>query len=107
MVTVAAFLIFQFTKQQQSLGEIASVDWRMVPAGILILFALWILAALALACSTRFDMIPTLAICSALFLIGIMSDYLFGTRAAHGSWWATVLYSVTPNWQICRLGEPV
>ena len=59
----------------------AGVDWRLVPAAVLILFALWILAALALACSTRFDMIPTLAICSALFLMGIMSDYLFGRRA--------------------------
>src|SRR5438552_7478699 len=57
------------------------VDWRLVPAAILILFALWILAGLALACSTRWDMIPTLAICSAFFLLGLMSDYLFGRRA--------------------------
>ncbi len=105
MVTVAAFLIFQFTKQQQSLGEIASVDWRLVPAGILILFALWILAALALACSTRFDMIPTLVICSALFLVGLMSDYLFGRPASHGSWWASALYTVTPNWQLFWLAD--
>src|ERR1019366_4913795 len=81
MVTLATFVIFQFTKQMQSLGTPAVVDWRLVPAGILILFALWILAALALACSTRFDMIPTLAICSACFLLGIMSDYLFGRQA--------------------------
>ncbi len=57
------------------------VDWRLIPAAILILFALWILAGLALACSTRWEMIPTLAICSAFFLLGIMSDYLFGRRA--------------------------
>jgi len=50
----------------------------LIPAAVLILFALWILAGLALACSTRLDIIPTLAICSALFLLGIMSDYLFG-----------------------------
>jgi hypothetical protein len=105
MVTVAAFLIFQFTKQKQSLGEMASVDWRLVPAGILILFALWILAALALACSTRFDMIPTLVICSALFLVGLMSDYLFGRPASQGSWWATTLYTVTPNWQLFWLAD--
>jgi hypothetical protein len=127
---------------------------------VLILFALWILAALALACSTRFDMIPTLAICSALFLLGIMSDYIFGQRAypvwqrdlaeevsstrwsyaqkgllkeivekydrnrngklelaeretissedrarlkqagMGGAWWAVVLYTVMPNWQL-------
>jgi ABC-type transport system involved in multi-copper enzyme maturation permease subunit len=164
-VTLAAFVIFQFTKQMQSLGESATVDWRIVPASILILFALWILAALALACSTRFDMIPTLAICSAIFLIGIMSDYLFGRRAEPvwqydikqeansrrwsdsqrtllrqivekydkdrsgslesselenisaedksrldkagmgGSWWASVLYTVTPNWQLFWLAD--
>src|SRR5208283_3770476 len=46
--TLAAFLAFRFVRQMQSLGVVAHVDWRLVPAGILILFALWILAALAL-----------------------------------------------------------
>ena len=68
MVTVAAFLIFQFTTQMESMNTLAAVDWRLVPAAILILFALWILAALALACSTRFDMIP-----HAYHLFGVFS----------------------------------
>jgi ABC-type transport system involved in multi-copper enzyme maturation permease subunit len=165
MVTLAAFAIFYFTTQKQSANEMAAVDWRLVPAAVLILFALWILAALALACSTRFDMIPTLAICSALFLMGIMSDYLFGRRAEPvwrqditqevnstrwserqrsllrevvakydqdkngkleplerekisvedqerlrqagmgGARWASVLYTVTPNWQLFWLAD--
>jgi ABC-2 type transport system permease protein len=99
-VTAAAFVIIQFTEQKQTMGAMSSVDWRMVPAALLILFALWILAALALACSTRFDMIPTLAICSAFFLVGLMSDYLFGRPAERGEWWASMLYTVTPNWQL-------
>jgi len=165
LITLAAFVIFEFTKQQDTVGQMANVDWRMVPAAILILFALWILAALALACSTRFDMIPTLAICSAFFLTGIMSDYLFGRQAdpvwhydlkaearsarwsesqrallkqiidkydqnrdgtldlseretisaadksrltqagLGGSWWASLLYTVTPNWQLFWLAD--
>jgi ABC-type transport system involved in multi-copper enzyme maturation permease subunit len=105
MTTLAAFIIFQFNTQMQSLGQKADVDWRLIPAGILILFALWILAALALACSTRFDMIATLAICSAFFLAGLMSDYFFGQRAAHGEWWASILYSALPNWQIFWLAD--
>jgi hypothetical protein len=100
MATFAAFIVFQFTKQNQSLGVQAHVDWRLVPAGILILFALWILAALAIACSTRLDTIPTLAVCSAFFLIGLMSDYFFGTRAEAGQWWASALYTIIPNWQL-------
>jgi ABC-2 type transport system permease protein len=105
MTTLAAALVFRFIRQMQSLGEMAQVDWRLVPAGILILFALWILAALALACSTRLDTLPTLAICSAFFLIGLMSDYLFGTRAEAGKWWASMLYTVVPNWQIFWLAD--
>lgn len=103
LVTLAAFLIFQFTRQKQSFQDMAAVDWRLVPAAILILFALWILAGLALACSTRLDMIPTLAICSALFLAGLISDYLYGkmggTLEGGGPWWATALYTLIPNWQ--------
>ncbi len=114
LVTVAAILIFQFTQQKSSLGTVATVDWRMVPAAVLILFAVWILAGLALACSTRFEVIPTLAICSAFFLLGLMSDYFFGRPASHhGSWWAPelytipskVLYTIIPNWQLFWLAD--
>jgi hypothetical protein len=105
MVTLAALVIFQFTEQKESVGVMAQVDWRLLPAGILILFALWILAALATACSTRLDIIPTLAICSAFFLAGLMSDYFFGKRAEAGSWWASALYTVTPNWQLFWLAD--
>jgi hypothetical protein len=105
MATLAAFIIIRFTQQEQSLFTAAQVDWRLVPAGILILFALWILAALALACSTRLDTIPTLAVCSAFFLIGLMSDYFFGQRAEAGNWWASTLYTVIPNWQLFWLAD--
>jgi ABC-type transport system involved in multi-copper enzyme maturation permease subunit len=105
MTTLATFIILQFTSQMQSLNTQAAVDWRLLPAGILILFALWILAALALACSTRLDTIPTLAICSAIFLVGLMSDYFFGLPAARGSWWAATLYSLIPNWQLFWLAD--
>ena len=80
-------------------SDLAGVDWRMVPAVVLILFALWILAGLALLCSTRLELISTLAVCTGFFMLGLMSDYLFGRRADEGSWWASVLYAVLPNWQ--------
>ena len=165
MVTVAFVVVNFYTKEGKPQDFATGVDWRMVPAGILILFAVWVLAGLALACSTRFDVIPTLAICSAFFLLGIMSDYLFGRRAdpvwqyeleqessstrwsanqkallkevvakydkdhngsldsmeraaitpedkarmtqagMGGSRWASLLYSVTPNWQLFWLAD--
>ena len=105
MVTVGFIVINFYTKEGKPQTFATGVDWRLVPAAVLILFALWILAGLALACSTRLDIIPTLAICSALFLLGIMSDYLFGRPADRGSWWGSVLYTVTPNWQLFWLAD--
>jgi hypothetical protein len=77
----------------------------MVPAGVLILFAVWVLAALALLCSTRLELIATLAVCTGFFLLGLMSDYLFEARAANGSWWAAVAYAVLPNWQLMWVAD--
>jgi ABC-2 type transport system permease protein len=107
MVTVGFIVINFFAKDGKPQTFATDIDWHIVPAALLILFALWILGALALACSTRLDMIPTLAICSASFLVGIMSDYLFGRPAERGGWWASVLYTVTPNWQLFWLADAV
>jgi ABC-type transport system involved in multi-copper enzyme maturation permease subunit len=98
--SVTAFVVINLlNKEGEWQAFAAGVDWRLVPAGVLILFALWLLAGLALACSTRLELVPTLAICSGLFLLGLMSNYFFGRAAAEGSWSAAVAYTVLPNWQ--------
>ena len=112
-----AFIAINFVDKEgsfQSFGK--DMDWRLIPASLLILMALSLLAAVALACSTRLDMIPTLAICTAVFLIGLMSDYLFGRRLDDkiadpsiwqtlGVWVSSVLYTVVPNWQLFWLSD--
>ena len=105
MITVAFVFINALPKNNPDIATGGSVDWRMIPASVLILFALWILAGLALACSTRLEMISTLAICSAFFLLGLMSDYVFGTRARDGVWWAHIPYAALPNWQLFWGGD--
>jgi ABC-type transport system involved in multi-copper enzyme maturation permease subunit len=97
--TLSVLGIHLFIHDERAFGEVASVDWRMVPAAVLILFALLILAAVALACSTRLDTVPTLAVCSALFIAGLMGDYLFKAAADAGSVWAKTAYAIIPNWQ--------
>ena len=103
--TVATIYLMAFTQKQLPFGEMATADWRMLPVAVLILFALFMLAALALACSTRLDTIPTLAVCTAFFALGLVSDYLFGRPANEGHWWAQVLYDLTPNWQQLYLAQ--
>jgi ABC-type transport system involved in multi-copper enzyme maturation permease subunit len=104
-LTLAFVVINFFNKKVEPQAFATGVDWRLIPASLLVLFALWVLAGLALACSTRLDTIPTLAISSGLFLVGLMSQYFFIERAKAGSWWASVLYSITPNWQVFWLAD--
>jgi ABC-type transport system involved in multi-copper enzyme maturation permease subunit len=106
ILTTLAFLIVNALPKQDMNSEAGgATDWRIIPASVLILFALWILAGLALACSTRLEMISTLAICSGFFVLGLMSDYVFGTRVRDGSWWANIPYAALPNWQLFWGGD--
>lgn len=84
LTTTLAFVVINYfidTRYMFAEGYEGKADPRLVPAVLLLLFALWILAALAIACATRLELIPTLAVCSGVFVIGLMSDYLFGRRA--------------------------
>ena len=93
------------TNRGVTIGAFANVDWRLIPASVLILFALWILAALALACATRLELISTLVICSGFFLLGLMSEYLLGKPAREGSLWASIFFPVLPNWQLFWIAD--
>lgn len=94
------FILINFIGKDAKFQPFAQgVDWRMVPVGMLILFAIWTLAALALACSTRLEMISTLAVCSGLFLAGLMSPHLYAMFGKDGNFMATTLYTMLPNWQ--------
>lgn len=105
MLTVAFLIIYLRPRPTVFADDPSNVDWRLLPATLLILFALWILAALALASSTRLDLIATLAVCSTFFLLGLVSDYLFGQRAEQGSWWAKAVYALLPNWQLFWMAD--
>jgi ABC-type transport system involved in multi-copper enzyme maturation permease subunit len=112
-----AFVVINFVNKDgefQAFGT--NTDWRLFPASLLILLALLLLAAIALACSTRLDTLPTMAICTAVFLVGIMSDYLFGRALdakvtnpgfwhTAGVWISSALYTIVPNWQLFWLSD--
>jgi ABC-type transport system involved in multi-copper enzyme maturation permease subunit len=106
-VTIAGLLVaFTGASERANREDLEYVvDWRLVPATVLIFLALLLVAAVALACSTRLDIIPTLAVCTGVFLLGLISDYLFGQRAEQGSWWAAAVYAAVPNWQLFWMAD--
>jgi hypothetical protein len=70
----------------------------ILPASALIALAILLLAGLALAVATRLDVVPTLTVCSVVFLLGLMADYLLG-RPAQSNAWFRAIYALTPNFQ--------
>lgn len=101
-----AFLLINCFNREGSWAPFAQgIDWRLVPAGVLILLALLVIGGIAVASSTRLEMVPTLAICGGVFLVGLLSDYVFGRAAADGSTLAGALHGVIPNWQVFWMAD--
>ena len=105
MVTASFVIIYLQPRPTAWANDASNVDWRLIPATVLVLFAVWVLAALATACSTRLELMATMAICSGFFLLGLMSYYLFGRAAQAGSWWSSVVYTALPNWQLFWMSD--
>jgi ABC-2 type transport system permease protein len=85
-------------------------DWKYNPAGnkftafdinasILLFLAVVVLVALAILFSTRCNVVLTLSFCVGIFLLGLISDWIFG-RFADTYLWAQIGYRLVPNLQI-------
>lgn len=75
-------------------------------ASVLLLLAVLILVALAVAFSTRFNVVMTLGCCSGIFLLGLINDYVFG-RFAQTQWWARIARAVVPNLQVFWISDAI
>lgn len=76
----------------------SALHWNIVPAGILIGIAVILLCSIAVTLSLKFELVPTLSIAFGIFILGLMSDYLFGQRI-DDNWIYSFIYGLLPNWQ--------
>jgi len=92
-------------------------DWHFDPrnnginaldvyGSILLLLAAIIIAALAVALSARFNVAVTLSACIGIFLLGLVSDYVFG-RFAETQLWAKICYFLVPNLQMFWISDAI
>ena len=70
------------------------------------LFGILTLSTWAIAVSVRFQLPIALICTSVIFLLGLMSDYIFGGAAA-GNVFARIAYSILPNIQFFWVGDAV
>ena len=90
------------------------VEWQpqlMIALG-LVFQAILVLAAVAIAASTRLGQVMTLMVCLGTFFIGLVSEYFLGTSLAGGSdcpqWLRAILwplYVAVPNLQFFWLAD--
>jgi len=92
-------------------------NWKFNPAAngihvldiygsILLFLAAIIIAALAVAISSRFNMMVTLSACVGVFLLGLISDYVFG-RFAETHVWARIGRYLVPNLQVFWISDAI
>lgn len=92
-------------------------NWQFNPAGnginsfdvygaILLLLAAIIIVALAITLSARFNIVVTLSACIGIFLLGLISDYVFG-RFAETELWAKIGRFLVPNLQVFWISDAI
>ncbi len=92
-------------------------NWRFNPsrnaialmdiyAAVLLFLGAMVIVALAVALSSRFNIVVTLAGCIGLFLLGLISDYTFG-RFADSHILANIAYHIVPNLQVFWVSDAI
>ncbi len=67
-------------------------------AAIMVFLGVWVISSIAVAASTRLNVVPNVVICAGVFFVGMVSRYLFG-QYADTSYVAWVAYRLVPNLQ--------
>ena len=74
---------------------------------VLLFPAVLVMAVLAVGFSARFDVVPSMCLCSLLFFLGLVSSYLFGGEFSNPvlNMLASFVYAAIPNWQFFWMAD--
>ncbi len=75
-------------------------------SSLLLLLAIIVIVALAIMFSTRFNVVITLSFCVGVFMLGLISDYVFG-RFAEIHIWAKIARVLVPNLQVFWISDAI
>jgi hypothetical protein len=85
-------------------GKTGFINFEVIPALILIFFAVWAMGAITVTLSTRLDLVANLTVCSIIFLLGLISNYFIGKESEASYFWKLV-YALVPNWQFFWMAD--
>ena len=104
--TLAMIFLLLINKEWQFNPQNQSFKIFDINASILLLLAIIILVSLAIMFSTRFNIVLTLTCCVAVFLLGLISDYVF-SRFADQHIWAKIGKIMVPNLQVFWVSDAI
>jgi len=72
---------------------------QLVQAALLVFLGIWVLSAVAMALSTRLNVVVNAIACVALFFVGMIAQYLFSATPwpAWIAWLAPIMLRLVPN----------
>lgn len=107
--TVALGIVLFVSKEWQFQSPATDFgDMQMVYAVTMCFCGVLILAAFAVALSTRFSQVVTLLLCVGVYIVGLLADYYFGRAAMDDSAWIfSLLYAIVPNFQFFWSGDAI
>lgn len=82
------------------------VDLQVIGASYLVLLALLSITAVSVALSIRFGIILTVGACVSIFILGLLSDHMFG-RFIDSNLFAKIPYALLPNMQVFWVADAV
>lgn len=77
-----------------------------INASLLLFMGVMTILSVAVALSTRFNVVVTLTSCIGIFLLGLISDYIYGQLAGAHSW-AVVGRAVVPSLQVFWVSDAI
>lgn len=74
---------------------------------VLLFPAVLVMAVLAVGFSARFDVVPSMCLCSLFFFLGLVSSYFFGREYSIPgvNFLASLIYAAIPNWQFFWMAD--
>ena len=101
-----ALFVFNFLSSPRiGTDSVWVIQKHILPALILLMFAIWIIGTVTVVFSTRFNLLINLIFCLIIFILGLISDYLFGGGTSNILF--KTLYGIIPNWQIFWLADAI
>jgi len=104
--TLCITFLFFIDKQWQFNPAQNRINTFDIYASILLFFAVLIILAIAVALSVRFNILITLSCCVGIFLLGLISNWVF-EEAAQSSILAKIGYFIVPNLQLFWISDAI